>query len=182
METKIITRVNNVDIISTNDEQFVAIKPICEALGIDWEGQRQRIERDEILGSVACMIKATGKDGKSYEMCAIPYMFAFGWLFSIDVSKVNESSKESVLKYKLECYRALYEYFTEPQTFLKQKQIAIEKQVKEYQERQKDFKDAKKLMDEAKGHLNQTLSITIEDWRANNRQLNLPFEEEAIEE
>lgn len=49
MNTKIIARVNGVDILSTSDEQFVAIRPICEAFGIDPEGQRQRIERDEIL-------------------------------------------------------------------------------------------------------------------------------------
>ena len=65
MNTKIIARVNNVDILSTGDEQFVAIRPICEVLGIDPEGQRQRIERDEILGPAACLIKAIGKDGKS---------------------------------------------------------------------------------------------------------------------
>lgn len=51
METKIITRVNNVDIVSTSDEQLVPIRPICEALGIDANGQKQRIERNEILGS-----------------------------------------------------------------------------------------------------------------------------------
>ena len=51
MNTKIIARVNNVDILSTGDEQFVAIRPICEALGVDPEGQRQRIERDEILSN-----------------------------------------------------------------------------------------------------------------------------------
>lgn len=38
MDTKIIARVNNVDILSTSDEQLVAIRPICEALGIDPEG------------------------------------------------------------------------------------------------------------------------------------------------
>lgn len=179
METKIIARVNNVDIISTNDEQLVAIKPICEAIGIDWEGQRQRIERDEILGSVACMIKATGKDGKTYEMTAIPYMFIFGWLFSVDVSKVNENAKGAVLKYKTECYRALFEHFTEPQTFLKQKQDVIEKKVTEYQECQRRFRDAQKLMNEAKTELNQVMKLTIEDWRSNNRQLNIPF---SIEE
>lgn len=81
METKIIARVNNVDIVSTSDEQLVAIKPICEAIGIDWEGQRQRIERDEILSSTACMIKAVANDGKEREMIAVPYMFIFGWLF-----------------------------------------------------------------------------------------------------
>ena len=50
METRIIARVNNVDIVSTSDEQLVPIRPICEALGIDANGQKQRIERDEILG------------------------------------------------------------------------------------------------------------------------------------
>lgn len=32
METKIIARVNNVDIMSTSDEQLVHIRPICDAL------------------------------------------------------------------------------------------------------------------------------------------------------
>lgn len=183
METKIIARVNNVDIVSTSDEQLVAIKPICEAIGIDWEGQRQRIERDEILGSTACMIKAVANDGKEREMIAVPYMFIFGWLFSIDASKVNEKAKESVLKYKMECYKVLFEHFTEPQTFLKQKQEVMEKKVTEYQECQRRFKDAQKLMNEAKSDLNQVMKLTIDDWRANNRQLNLPFSaEEATEE
>ena len=43
METKTIAKVNNVDIVSTNDEQMVAIKPICEALGIDYKVQWQKI-------------------------------------------------------------------------------------------------------------------------------------------
>ena len=71
METKTIVRVNNVDIIATSDEQMIAIRPICEALGIDANGQKQRIDRDEILGSVACVIHATGRDGKQYEMYCI---------------------------------------------------------------------------------------------------------------
>lgn len=175
MNTKIIGRVNNVDILSTSDEQFVTIRPICEALGIDPEGQRQRIERDEILGPTACMIKATGKDGKSYEMYAIPYCYVFGWLFSIDISKVNENVKASVLEYKLACYKALFIHFTESQTFLKQKQIVIEQKVLEYQECQCRFKEAQKLMNEAKTELNQVMKITIDDWRANNCRLDLPF-------
>ena len=178
METKIIARVNNVDIVYTSDVQVIAIKLRCEALGIDWSSQKQRIERDEILASTMVMITTVAADGKDREMCAVPYMFVFGWLFSIDASKVNEDVKESVLKYKMECYKVLFEHFTEPQTFLKQKQVAIEREVNEYQERQKDFKDAKKRMDESKARLNKTMSITIEDWRANNRQLNLSFDEE----
>lgn len=180
METKIITRVNNVDIVSTSDEQLVPIRPICEALGIDANGQKQRIERNEILGPVACIIHATGKDGKTYDMYAIPYMYIFGWLFSIDTFKVSENAREAVLRYQTECYKALFEHFTEPQTFLKQKQEVMEKKVTEYQECQRRFKDAQKLMNEAKSELNQVMKLTIEDWRANNRQLNLPFTAEEM--
>lgn len=43
MTTSIIARVNNVDIMSISDERLVPIKPICEALGIDSEAQRQKI-------------------------------------------------------------------------------------------------------------------------------------------
>lgn len=109
-------------------------------------------------------------------MIAVPYMFIFGWLFSIDVSKVNETAKESVLKYKMECYKVLFDHFTEPQTFLKQKQEIMEKKVAEYQECQRRFKDAQKLMNEAKTELNQVMKFTIDDWRANNRQLTFSFD------
>lgn len=181
METKIIARVNGVDIMSTSDEQLIPIRPICEALGIDAEGQRQRIERDEIIGSTACIIKAVAADGKERIMSAIPYMYVFGWLFSIDTSKVSEEARPAVLRYKEECYRALYRHFTEPQTFLKQKQEVMENKVEEYQECQRRFRDAKKLMDTAKTELNAVMKYTIDEWRANNRQLCLPFADEKEE-
>lgn len=44
METKIIARVNNVDIVSTSDEQLVPLRPICEALGIAFERQTAKIK------------------------------------------------------------------------------------------------------------------------------------------
>ena len=178
METRIIARINNVDIVSTSDEQLVPIRPICEALGIDPVGQRQRIERDEILSSVDCVIQSTGKDGKQYEMFAIPYMYVFGWLFSIDTSRVSEEARPSVIRYKQECYRALYEHFTEPQTFLKEKQRIIETKVTEYQDCQRRFRDSQKLMNDAKAELNQVMRITIDEWRMNNRQMSLTFKAE----
>ena len=66
-------------------------------------------------------------------------------------------------------------YFTESQTFLKQKQTVIEQKVLKCQECQCRFKEAQKLMNEAKTELNQVMKITIDDWRANNCRLDLPF-------
>ena len=108
METTMITRVNNVDIVATSDEQkMVPIRPICEALGIDDKAQRDRIKRDEILKLVECTMTSTGKDGKSYEMTCIPLEFVFGWLFSIDHERVSEEARNKVLWYKRECHHAL---------------------------------------------------------------------------
>lgn len=181
METKTIVRVNNVDIVATSDEQLIPIRPICEALGIDWSAQWRRIERDEIIGPVVAIIATTGRDGKQYEMYCIPYRFVFGWLFSIDTSRVNEEARPIVLRYKAECYEALYRHFAEPQTFLAEKQKVMERKVTEYQECQRRFKDAQKLMNEAKAELNQVMRVTIDEWRANNRQLILPFHSEEEE-
>lgn len=179
METSIVTRVNNVDIVATNNaEKLVPIKPICEALGIDAKVQRSKIQEHPILNSIGVLSTLVAADGKQREMLCLPLEYVFGWLFTINPSNVSNEARESVLSYQLECYRALYEYFTEPQTFLKQKQALMEEKVNDYQARQRDFKDAQKLMNEAKAELNQVMRFTIEDWRANNRQLNLPFDVE----
>lgn len=178
METRIITRVNNVDIVSTSDEQLVAIRPICEALGIDRKRQQDKIAEHPILSSVGGLAPLTGADGKTYDMYCLPYEYIFGWLFTINPANVKEEARESLIRYQQECYRALYEHFTEPQTFLKEKQRVIEAKVTEYQDCQRRFRDAQKLMNDAKAELNQVMKITIDEWRMNNRQMSLPFKEE----
>lgn len=179
METSIVTRVNNVDIVATNNaEKLVPIKPICEALGIAWEPQRKKIQEHYLLSSTAMLSMVVAADGKEREMFCLPIGYIFGWLLTINPANVAEENRDNLASYQMECYKALYEYFTEPQTFLKQKQALMEEKVNDYQSRQRDFKDAQKLMNEAKAELNQVMKFTIEDWRANNRQLNLPFDTE----
>ena len=49
METKSIARVNNVaiQVISENGTKLVPVKPICEALGVDFDSQRKKLNDDE---------------------------------------------------------------------------------------------------------------------------------------
>ena len=178
METRIITRINGVDIVATSDEQLIPIRPICEALGIDAKAQREKIQEDPDLASVGVLSTSTGTDGKNYEMFCLPLCFIFGWLFTINPKNVKPEAQEAVRAYRMECYRALYRYFTEPQTFLSQKQKVMEQKLQEYQECQRRFKDAQKLMNEAKAQLNRAMAVTIDDWRANGGQLLLPFSDE----
>jgi predicted transcriptional regulator len=126
MDTKIITRVNNVDIVATSDEQMVPIRPICEALGISVERQRKKIQEDEDLNSVAALRAATGADGKQYEMLCLPIRYIFGWMFTINPANVKPEAQEAVRTYRRRCYDALYNHFFGSQKRqLEQNQIEI---------------------------------------------------------
>lgn len=87
METKIIARVNNVDIVATSDEQLIPIRPICDALGIDFARQRKKIQEDEDLSSVGVLTPSTGSVMGSSTRC-------FAYLFVTS----SDGSLQSILK------------------------------------------------------------------------------------
>lgn len=175
-----VTKINNVPItaIDEHGKKLIPVKPICEALGIDYSRQLKRLKDDEDLSSVMGLKPTTGADGKTYEMQCIPLEFIFGWLFTINPQNLAPEAQQAVRQYRMQCYRALFEYYTEPQTFLAQKQEQMELFVETYQEKQANFRNAKKEMDEAKKSLNKVMALTIDDWRANNRQLTIDFDDE----
>lgn len=109
----LISKINGVDIVTVNrdGEIFVPIKPICEAIGIDVESQRDKIQADEILNSVAVFCTATGADGKQYEMHCLPLRYTYGWLFTINPKKVAPEARDAVSRYRRECYDVLYDHF-----------------------------------------------------------------------
>ena len=177
-ETRIIARVNDIAIVAMKDEQqLVPIKPICDALGINYPSQYKKIKDSKILSSTIVLSTTVGSDGKSREMVCIPLEFVFGWLFTINSENVSENVQETVFKYQMECYKALYKYFSEPQKFLNYKSEIVKDSVKEYQRLQQDFKNAQKLMNEAKKKMNESVDMTIEEWRDSNRQMAIPFNE-----
>ena len=98
-------------VIHQDGVDYTPVKPVCDILGIDWESQRQRIARDEVLISVACVIQATGADGKRYDMLCLPLDYLNGWLFGVDVGRIRPSLRERLILYKRECYRALARAF-----------------------------------------------------------------------
>ena len=185
METKTIAKVNNQSILIIEDlskEKLVPIRPICDALGIDSKAQRNRIERDEILNSVEVMMTSTGADGKQYEMSCLPLKFVFGWLFTIDTSRVNEEARESVITYKLKCYDVLYNYFVEYSEFVEARAKAMDRQLEIYQDLQRKFNEARFSMDEAKKKLNSAREITFDKFRTEKAQYIMEFVEEEFPE
>ena len=113
MEKQLIRRINGVEIFAeTKDgDVFVPIRPICQALGIDYKTQYDKIQEDEFYTSTVGIIPTVGADGKERDMFCLPLMYAMLWLGSINPSKVKPEAKEAVMKYKLECAKAIHFHF-----------------------------------------------------------------------
>ena len=90
---------------------YTAIKPIAENIGLAWHGQRERIERDEVLNSTARMIRVVAEDGKNREMMCLPIDYLNGWLFGIDTKRVKPEVKAPLIQYKMQCYKVLHDYW-----------------------------------------------------------------------
>ncbi|MBF7696637.1 ORF6C domain-containing protein [Acinetobacter sp. EC115] len=113
-----------------NNKPYVAMKPICENIGLNWDGQRQRIQRNHILSQGTVMITAPSKSGNQEYSC-LPIGYLNGWLFGIDVNRVKPEIKDTLIKYQLECYDVLYNHFmpkvagAHPNTITLEQQQAI---------------------------------------------------------
>ena len=90
---------------------YVAMKPICENIGLQWEGQHQRINRHPILSSTMCMTHIVAEDGKQREMLMLPLDYLNGWLFGVDASRVRAEIKPRLLEYQRECFKVLASHF-----------------------------------------------------------------------
>ena len=102
--------------IEKDGEILVPLKRICENLGIDWNAQRKRIERDSVLSITTSMVDVVTTTGKKETLC-LPLEFLNGFLFGIGDSQIqDEFIREKIIQYKLECYKVLYNHFFKKQS------------------------------------------------------------------
>lgn len=171
----IIAKVNDVAIVVLQKEKLVPIKPICEALGVDYSTQLQKVKEDDILVSVMGLSPTTGSDGKTYQMQCLPLEFVFGWLFSINHKNVKTEAQEAVKRYKLECYHALYKHFTEYADFMEYRQMMIDEALNKVETIRIQFNQTKNLLAEGNQELQKARTLNFSDWKT--KQGTLPFPE-----
>ena len=97
--------------VKKNATVYVALKPICEALEIEWEPQRKMVMKDDVLKSTTAVWEVVAADGKQREMLCLPLDYLNGWLFRIKASHFPASKRALIIRYQKECYRALAEHF-----------------------------------------------------------------------
>lgn len=90
---------------------FVAIKPICEALGLTWQGQLERMKRDTVLSEGISETLIPSRGGNQEAVC-LPLTLLNGWLFGISEGHIADKAlRARVIEYKRECYRVLHDHF-----------------------------------------------------------------------
>jgi hypothetical protein len=145
---------NNTNVLFTTVEgiTYVAVKPICQALNVDYSAQLIKIKNDGLLGSEYAVhhIQVGNLQGRKYT--CVPEKYVYGWIFSI-----NSDSKE-LLEFKKECYDLLYNHFhgvigkrKELLMGVAETQIKIDTLKKELQNN-KSYKELIELENEKKGY------------------------------
>lgn len=100
-------------IYTTADGVYVALRPVCEALGLDFSGQLQRL-RNQAWTCMGVIPTQMPGDDQSREMTFIDRRTFTMWLATIDTGRVkNDRTRELVRTYQCEAADALDKYFNE---------------------------------------------------------------------
>ncbi len=112
--------------LSVNLQKYVpclAVRPICDNIGINWTSQYKHLKNDPILSTklMSVVFNTTDIDPDSKRpltstMIALPLQFLYGWLFRIDSRRVKESVRADLIRYQKRCYAILAEVFNSAQS------------------------------------------------------------------
>ncbi len=97
--------------VEKNGQRFVAMKPLVEAMGLDWSKQLRQMKDDHVLSSTMDVTSIVGADGKNYKMVCLPIEYLNGWLFKISANRYTGDKRKVIELYQKECYHALYGYW-----------------------------------------------------------------------
>ncbi|MDU7286695.1 phage antirepressor N-terminal domain-containing protein [Corynebacterium kroppenstedtii] len=90
-------------------KRWVAVRPICDALGIDSKAQRRKLH--DKSWAVGVMMTSTGADGKNYEMFMVDRRTLTMWLATIDTNRVALEARPTLEAFQNEAADALDNYF-----------------------------------------------------------------------
>jgi len=119
---------------------YVAIKPVCEALEIDYVRQFKNLKNNEFLGQLLSDQTMVGEDLRERKMICLPEFYFYGWLFEAN------AKSDAYKLYKWKCYEILYDYFNGIMTH---RSLILEEKVSHADE----VAEAKKRLEENEDYL-----------------------------
>lgn len=97
--------------VDSTGNVFIALKPICDAIGIHTDKAYESIKKDPILGPKATVRWVLDAKKRKFPMQTLPMEYVHGWLFQIDASKVSAAAKPKLIEFKEHCYQVLFNHF-----------------------------------------------------------------------
>ena len=176
MRTINVAIINNVSlqVVADDREQLVAVKPVCEILGVAYPPQYTKLKEHPLFSSVITLSVTTGSDGKAYEMVCIPLRYFSSWLFSINPDNVKEEIRDNVLEFQKKCNGILYDYFFSRVDFSRKKEKAVAMAKEVCDKKLEQLRVAKSELKVAENELGKAMAMTFEDWQADRQQLTIP--------
>lgn len=95
---------------SGSADELVALRPICEALGLAWSGQLERVRRHTVMSRSVRVTRTETADGPRDAVC-LPLDMIPGFLFGIDVSRCKPEARPKVEAFQTHCFRVLRDHF-----------------------------------------------------------------------
>lgn len=89
-------------VFKSENQIYVAIRPICEALGLDIEKQIDNLRNHEVLAEEKKVFN---------KLVCLPIQMLNGWLFGIQANKTKPEVREKLRAYQKRCYEVLYNHF-----------------------------------------------------------------------
>lgn len=92
---------------------YVAMKPIAEGMGLDWDKQLQRIKDHPVLGDQLSPLKGVvAEDGRRREMMCLPEDILPFWMALVNANRVRADLRPRIITYQREAARVLHEAFS----------------------------------------------------------------------
>lgn len=98
--------------IDINGVAHVALRPICEAIGLDWTAQYDRIKRHPVLAT--CVVVTTTqlpRDKQRRDVAVLPLDKLNGWLFGVNAARVRPELRDKLIQFQRECFDVLHNHF-----------------------------------------------------------------------
>lgn len=97
--------------VARPDGVFVVMKPIVEALGLDWNGQYQRIHRHAALREGVSFTHIPSGGGQQQAVSLRLEQF-HGWLVTLTPDRVRDPARrEIIVRYQERAFRAVFDHF-----------------------------------------------------------------------
>lgn len=103
-------------VLAADGEVYIPLRPVCEGMGLNWSGQRQRINRDPVLSEAVTGVDITytehgHEQAQTVTMLCLPLKYLNGFLFGINAARVKPEIKDKLVEYQRRCYDVLHQAF-----------------------------------------------------------------------